>query len=232
MSAQDASTIASQWTGRWCWTQKHLSRPWNTYAYFRRTVELPTKPQSAIVRISADARYTLYVNGKRIHEGPARSFPTSQSYDTLDLANVLQAGKNAICAIVHQFGLPTFQSIYRDASGFLLDGVIDLTDQQIPLHTPEGWVCRAATAWRKDVARRTVQLGFQEHFDAADDVVGWMSPDYAATEDNGWKRPFDIGPVGVHPWLMMEARGVPLLAQHEESFQSVVAQFVGENARG
>src|SRR5512142_1490802 len=154
------------WNAHWCWTRKHLSRPWNQYAYFRRIVELPAPPRAALVRISADARYTRYVNGRRIHFGPARSFPQHQSYDTLDLAGALAAGKNAICAICHQFGVPTFQSMYRDASGFLLDGIIEVDGQEIPIHTPEGWLCRPAAAWKKDVARLSVQLGFQEHFDA------------------------------------------------------------------
>ena len=232
MATQDAWTRTPQWTARWCWTQKHLSRPWNTYALFRKAFDLPAKPASAIVRVSADARYTLYVNGKRIHQGPARSYPHLQAYDTLDIAPALQAGKNAICAIVHQFGVPTFQTAYRDASGFLLDGTVDLPDIHLPLHTPDGWLCRPANAWRKDAARTSVQLGFQEHFHASDDPADWLSPAYVPTDQDPWKPPFDIGPVGCHPWLTMQERALPLLAQHIEPFQSLLAQFTGENARG
>ncbi|MCY2952354.1 MAG: trehalase family glycosidase [Planctomycetota bacterium] len=232
MTEQDGPITKQNWTGRWCWTRKHLSLPWNTYVYFRKVVELPDKPQSATVRISADARYTLYVNGKRIHQGPARSYPQFQSYDTLDLTVALTTGKNTLCAIVHQFGIPTFQSVFRDISGFLLDGVIDVAGSQVPLHTPDGWLCRTATAWRKDVTRTTIQLGFQEHFDANADPAHWMTPDYPAAEDQTWKPPFDVGPVGCHPWLTMHERALPLLAQHIESFQAVLCQFSGENARG
>ena len=39
-------------------------------------------------------------------------------------------------------------------------------------------------------------------------------------------------PAEYHPWLHMEPRNVPLLAQHEHSFTSIVAQFRGENGRG
>ncbi len=232
MTHQSGPASKRNWIARWCWTRKHLSRPWNTYVYFRRVVELPDKPQSAIVRVSADARYTLYVNGKRIHQGPARSYAQHQAYDTLDIAPALIAGKNAICAIVHQFGVPTFQSRFQDISGFLLDGAIDVAGAPISVHTPEGWLCRTAAAWRKDVARTTIQLGFQEHFDANNDPINWMAPDYVAAEDQGWQPPFEIGPVGCHPWLCMEDRGIPLLAQHIEPFQAVLAQFSGENARG
>src|SRR5436309_3041600 len=103
----------SPWTGKWAWPKKHLGRPWNTYVYFRRVVELPSVPAAAIVRVTAGDRYTLYVNGQRVHQGPARSFPEIQSFDTLDLKPLLRAGKNTICAIVHVFGVPTFQSVVR-----------------------------------------------------------------------------------------------------------------------
>src|SRR5690242_6737765 len=99
----------STWNANWCWTTPRVLRPWNTYAFFRRTVDLPDRPTSAVVRVSADARYTLFVNGRRVHHGPARSFPHVQSYDTLDLADFLTGVVNSICAVVHQFGVPTAQ---------------------------------------------------------------------------------------------------------------------------
>jgi alpha-L-rhamnosidase len=219
-----------QWWARWCWVKKHLSRPWNYYAYFRSVIEVAGRAQRAMVRVSADARYVLYVNGKRVHQGPARSWPEFQSYDTIDIAPFLISGDNAICAIVHQFGVPTFSSVYRDASGFLLDGFVELDGGVIPLHTPEHWLCREANAWRKDVARLTIQLGFQEHFDADQEPADWMLANFVEGEE--WHEPRVIGPVGTHPWVKMQQRGVPLLAQHEEKFTAITGQFSGENARG
>lgn len=227
-----SSASAADWTGRWCWTKKHLSRPWNYYAMFRRAIDLPAKPARAVLRVSADARYVLYVNARRIHWGPARSFPQHQSYDTLDISSALNAGANTICAVVHQYGVPTFQSCYRDTSGFLVDGTIEVDGRSIPVHTPDGWLCREARAWRKDVVRLSIQLGFQEHYDASADPPDWMEPGYAATEDQGWHKPFVAGPVGVAPWHRMEPRGTPLLADRVEQFRAVIAQFSGENARG
>src|SRR5205823_276335 len=130
------------WAAKWCWTADRLPRPWNAYAFFRRSLDLPDRAIAAIVRVSADARFMLFVNGRRVHQGPARCFPHAQSYDTLDLTDFLTAGVNSICAIVHQFGVPTAQSVYRDACGFLLDGVIETSSDPIALHTPEGWLCR------------------------------------------------------------------------------------------
>jgi hypothetical protein len=219
------------WTGQWVWTG-HIYKPWNTYAYFRKTVELPASPGRVVVRVSADALYTLYVNQVRVHQGPARSYPLHKAYDTLDLTGLFHAGVNVIAVIAHQFGAPTFQSVFRDASGFLFDGVSECDGIQIPLHTPDGWFCRDAKGWRQNVTRNSLQLGFQEHFDADADSPLWMTPDYPATESDGWKPVWKIGPVGTHPWLLLEPRAVPLLADHVESIAAVVAQFRGENPRG
>jgi hypothetical protein len=221
------------WTARWCWTTTApRARPWNSYAFFRRTVDLPDRPTHAIVRITADARYALFVNGRPVHQGPARSFPGQQSFDTLDLADFLTAGLNAICAIVHQFGVPTGQSVYRDATGFLLDGVVESNAGALPIHTPDDWLARDAAGWRKNVARISPQLGFQEHVDADADPPDWLVPEFSATEENGWKSATAVAPATGHPWLNLTPRNVPLLAYHNELFASVLAHFTGEDARG
>jgi hypothetical protein len=41
--------------------------------HFRKSFELPEKPESFIVHVSADNRYRLFLNGMEICEGPQRS---------------------------------------------------------------------------------------------------------------------------------------------------------------
>jgi alpha-L-rhamnosidase len=228
----DGTGLNGDWTAQWCWPRKHAPRPWNQYVYFRRAFTLTVKPRSAPVRVSADARYILYVNGQHVHQGPARSAPPYQSFDVLELAPFLHAGVNTVCAIAHQFGVPTFFSQYRDVSGFILDGHIESPDETIDLSTPMGWLCREAQGWRKDVSRLSVQMGFQEHVDADADPPDWMSPSFEATKEGGWIAPWVAGPAGCHPWLFMEPRGIPLLTGQIENFVAVTSQFKGENRRG
>jgi hypothetical protein len=233
MATASGNGATAGWVARWCWTGARLVRPWNSYAYFRRAIDLPDRPTSAVVRISADARYTLFVNGRRVHQGPARSFPEHQSYDTLDLADFLTAGPNVVGAVVHQFGVPTSQSVYRDATGFILDGVVESNAGAFELHTPGEWLARDAAGWRKHVARLSAHLGFQEHFDADADPPDWLKAEFeGATEEDGWRPPVEVAPAAGHPWLAMEPRGVPLLTEQVESFAAAVSHFSGENARG
>lgn len=220
------------WNGHWCWAARHSPCAWNEYYYFRREVELAAPPRRCIARVSTSGRYILYVNGRRVHQGPARSFPQHQSYDVLDLAPLLKAGKNTLCAIVHEYGVSTFFSVFRDFSGFLFDAVAEFDDQTVSLHTPEGWMYRRSRGWRKQTIRMSLQLGFQEHFDADADPPDWMEGSFVPAAGQGWEKVRDLGPVGRHPWLEMEPRGVPLLADHIEQFTGVIAQFGGDNARG
>jgi hypothetical protein len=150
----------------------------------------------------------------------------------MDLADFFSAGLNTLCAVVHQFGVPTAQSAYRDATGFLLDGVVETAGGAVDLHTPTDWLCREAKGWRQHVARLSPELGFQEHFDADADPPDWLLPEYAATAEAGWRAPVVVAPVRGHPWVAMRSRGVPLLADEIVPFAAVLGQFGGDNARG
>src|ERR1700691_4356223 len=60
--------------------------------HFRRSLELAAVPISYKVRISADNRFILYVNGHRVGDGPARGDLSHWRYERFDLAPLLNAG--------------------------------------------------------------------------------------------------------------------------------------------
>ena len=39
------------------------------------------------------------------------------------------------------------------------------------------------------MARVSADLGFQEHFDADADPPDWMTPEFVAKEEDGWRAP-------------------------------------------
>ncbi len=71
---------------------------------FRREVTLKAAPKSAIVRVSADNRFVLLVNGRRVGQGPARGDLKHWRYQRLDLAPYLKPGANVIAARVWNDG--------------------------------------------------------------------------------------------------------------------------------
>ena len=89
--------------------------------HFRRTLELASVPATYTVRVSADNRFILYVNGHRVGDGPARGDLTHWRYERFDLAPYLQAGQNLVTATVWNFGVFAPIAQMSDRTGFLLE---------------------------------------------------------------------------------------------------------------
>jgi hypothetical protein len=82
------------WTAKWIWIDgtrgggrgtREDELPRNFYLCARKAFDAPRDLQSATLRITADARYVLFVNGQRIGNGPIRGWQHSWFYDTYDL---------------------------------------------------------------------------------------------------------------------------------------------------
>ncbi len=71
---------------------------------FRRTFHLGDAPEEAVVRITGDSRYLLFVNGTETARGPQRSQPHRIRYDEWDIAEQLTPGRNTLAVLVTYFG--------------------------------------------------------------------------------------------------------------------------------
>ena len=60
--------------------------------HFRRMLSLAAVPSTYMVRVSADNRFVLFVNGHRVGDGPARGDLAHWRYERFDLAPFLHAG--------------------------------------------------------------------------------------------------------------------------------------------
>jgi hypothetical protein len=72
--------------------------------------------------VSADNRYLLYIKGKGIGRGPARSSLYNWNFGSYDIAPQFHPGKNVIAALVWNMGelAPVVQ--VSNQTGFLLQG--------------------------------------------------------------------------------------------------------------
>lgn len=70
------------------------------FADFRKKINLSVVPESFPIKVCADARYKLMVNGGVVQNGPAKTCRTVRSYDEIDLADYLHRGYNIITAVV------------------------------------------------------------------------------------------------------------------------------------
>ena len=115
--------------------QRHFAS--RLYLHFRRTLEMPSAPAAYTVRVSADNRFILYVNGNRVGDGPARGDLAHWRYERFDLAPYLRSGHNLITATVWNFGVYAPVAQISDRTAFLLE-----SDETGPtgISTPNGWL--------------------------------------------------------------------------------------------
>jgi hypothetical protein len=105
--------------------------------HFRRTLALAAVPSTYIVRVSADNRFVLFVNGRRAGDGPARGDLTHWRYERFDLAPLLQPGQNLIAATVWNFGVYAPIAQMTDRTAFLLESEAAGANS---MSTPAGWL--------------------------------------------------------------------------------------------
>ena len=104
--------------------------------HFRRSLTSASVPASYPVRVSADNRFILYVNGQRVGDGPARGDLAHWRYERFDLAPLLHAGQNLITATVWNWGVYAPVAQMSDRTAFLLES--EATGRNA-ISTPEGW---------------------------------------------------------------------------------------------
>ena len=146
--------------------------------HFRRTLALAAVPASYTVRVSADNRFILYVNGHRVGDGPARGDLTHWRYERFDLAPLLKPGQNLIAATVWNFGVYAPIAQISDRTAFLLESE---AAGDAGISTPEGWLVEQELGQRP-MDRTSVTLktymaaGPGEEMDAARYDWDWNSP--------------------------------------------------------
>jgi hypothetical protein len=72
--------------------------------HFRKSFDLEKVPEQLVIHVSADNRYNLFVNGKRVCYGPAKGDLQTYKYDVIDIASFLKPGKNQLAALVYNGG--------------------------------------------------------------------------------------------------------------------------------
>lgn len=214
--------------GLWIWGSPGLAHEHrNEYVYARKTVRLASEPVSAHVRVSADNRYQLFVNGKFVCRGPARCEPRFQAYDEIDLGPYLRRGKNCIAALAHHYGESTFQSLERGGWGFLLDGEVRCRrGKPVPIHTDRTWKAIRADAYNRKTSRYTVQLGFQEDFDGTRPPLHWTRVRF---NDRHWPDAHCVGAATMMPYEHLEPRAIPFEREEPGRFVAMTGSFVGRS---
>jgi len=112
---------AQLWPAKWITSGDAPARD-EAVLYFRKRIQLPGPPQRYLVNVSADNKYVLYVNGKRVGSGPSRTDLAHWHYETFDVGPLLKPGDNVFAAVVWNFGSRSALAQLSDRTAFLLGG--------------------------------------------------------------------------------------------------------------
>ncbi|OAM90287.1 glycoside hydrolase family 78 protein [Termitidicoccus mucosus] len=215
-SAPSGSAYVRRWSSRTAliWfpdNRAYFDTPRNEWCYFRKTIALSAAPAAAGLRIFADARYRLFVNGDYIARGPARSDPRWQSYDVIDLAGHLRAGENLIAVQVLYYGYNTGQHLPRVPC---LAAEIDITDAagKTRAHrTDASWKTFLSESFDRDAPRVNGCQGAIEIFDARREPDRWTEPGF---DDSAWPaaKARAIGNDQI-PYNRLLPRDIPMLEE-------------------
>lgn len=183
---EPATEFEAQWIGPG-YQEDSVQRP---SPYFRKKFTVPTgkKIQSATAYITAHGMYEAYLNGQRI--GEAYLTPGWTSYDhrlqyqTYDVTDQLQAGANALGAVLGSgwyrgyLGFQDQKNIYGSDIALLL---------QLDIRYDDGSTesVRSDDSWKSSTGPiRSSEIYHGEYYDARREMPGWTQPDF---DDTAWE---------------------------------------------
>lgn len=216
------------WAAKWIWHGCNRGSL-NAFAFFRKrfSIDLPTRKR-ALVSMTADSRYRLWINGVFVSRGPARCSPDFQSFDVMDVTDLLRDGGNCICILAHHFGVTTTSySLGRPGLLFQLDvdGAAEVVSDGTWRSLPgDAWgrTPLPEHSWGGTEATPPFQRGFIEIVDGRLFPVGWTGSDYddagwkqakPVDHPRGWPRKTDEPTAVMRPWTRLVERDLPPLRE-------------------
>jgi hypothetical protein len=154
---------------RWIWCAQNDVRDYNQTVLFRKEFELRQVGEASLC-ITADSYYRVFINGRWVHDGPAKAYPDHWLFDTHEVGSLLKKGKNRIEVIARYYGIGTFHQIPQQA------GLI------AQLETPAGiivtdstWQASPSAAWLQWTPKISIQMEPVEEYDARrEKVFNWQ----------------------------------------------------------
>ncbi len=146
----------------------------NRHILFRKKANF-AKTENAILRITADDYYKLYINGRFVTQGPAPSYPSSYYYNEIDVSDYLCEGENTFAVHTYYQGLVNRVWVSGDMRESLwfsleIDGVLALVSD-------DTWLCADHTAY-SIMGKVGYDTAFLERYDSRASEVGFEKFDF------------------------------------------------------
>ncbi|MFW5886691.1 MAG: hypothetical protein ACOCUL_02935, partial [Bacteroidota bacterium] len=203
---------------------------------FRKNFHLETLPAGFPVMITADSRYVLYVNGKDVLSGPAKSDLQHWMYDSIDLVPYLKAGKNVIAIQVYHFGAENKPvALISAKAGLMIKGnsfISSIVDSDSSYKVTRNQAISQINMPWWEWNHGWYAIGPNDSIDAEKFPWGWQNKNF---DDANWKaaRAYNKSEV---VWTLVP-RNIPLLSRKKERLHKIrkieeitsTGEFIHEN---
>lgn len=157
----------------------------NHHMLVRKTFQWTGGRKAAVLEITADDYYKLYINGQFVGQGPAPGYSWHYFYNRYDVTRYLQTGPNVIAVHLYYQGL--INRVWN--SGDYRQGML------AELWSEDGLVLASDSSWKYRLTREFTgretfgyETQFVETIDARLQEKGWREPDY---NDRDWESPYE-----------------------------------------
>lgn len=151
----------------------------NMHVLFRKSFTLDEK-ENAILKISADDYYKLYINGTFVTQGPAPAYPWAYFYNEIDVTPYLKKGKNVIAVHTYYQGMQNHAWVSGDMRSMLwlsLDA-----DGKTVLTSDTDWKCAIHSGYTA-CGKFGYDTAYAERYDSSSAERDFYLPDY---DDSSW----------------------------------------------
>ncbi len=185
----------------WIWARQDDYHAYHQTIVARRTFEAG-EISAATLRITADTRYRLRLNGEWVNDGPCRAWPEHYQYDVLDVAGYLRAGVNTIEILAIYYGCGSFHQVPRHA-GLLAELTWrDADGVEHRLGTDESWEAAPCPEFVSNTPKISIQQGPLEVYDSR-----------LAAGEPRWSAAVRLHEAQSGPWQDLHPRDVALLTR-------------------
>lgn len=182
----------------WIWSEQEEL---NSYIEF--TKEFTYEKGKAELFISADYKYEAYINGKFVSNCQYADIPEKKSVDSVDIAGVLQQGKNVLLVKAFHMGVE-FSSCRAQTAGIAFQIV---NEGKILAQSDENTLCRKTQGYLPgDMI--SGQLGFGWKFDFTDLGEAWQKAKAVHTGAQEIPRPIPNLVIGEEVPSIVCAHGI------------------------
>ena len=159
-------------------TEKYADK----HVLFRKRFNVSGDLTKAVLKITADDYFKLYINGEFVTQGPPPSYPQAYYYMELPVGRFLKSGENVIAVHTLYQGLINRVWVSGDNRESLWAEFV--VNGEVILATDESWKCKISSAY-EPMAIVGYDTQYMELFDSCSEGVGFEKENF---DDSKWQN--------------------------------------------